>query len=100
MLETITNLHIDYFSYLCYSDIQNLCQVSHFYTNLCTDTLLKTIIFNKSGINISRDINVANLMKLLDDSINALFKCHYLYYPKWVIKNYFIMSKNDIFIMI
>ena len=98
ILEEITRLNIDYLSTLDYVDMQNLCKTNKNLSKICNDdNLLKTIIFNRSGIMVNKEHHVSMLMKQLDDCINTIMEENYNNIPRWVNKELFWIDCKKVF---
>ena len=92
-LQQLQTFDIDYLSTLDYIDLRNLCQTNKFFNNICdNDNIIKTILFNRTGIIFPKDMNVAKTLKNFDNHVMSLITDNYIEYPKWVNKELFIME--------
>jgi hypothetical protein len=92
-LQSITSLNVDYLSHLNYVDLKNLSVSNSSFKNILSNLSLKTILFNKLNIQVKE--NIADLMKELDDKIDALLKIHYVEFPRWVNPELFLNDQKS-----
>lgn len=91
-LQSITSLNVDYLSHLNYVDLKNLSVSNVSFKNILSNLSLKTILFNKLNIQVKE--NVSDLMKELDDKIDALLKIHYVDFPRWINQKLFLHDQK------
>lgn len=96
-------LPINYLARLDYVDIINLSLVNKQYSILGHNKTLKDIIALRGNLILPTNINIAKLLKELDDEISKLINYHYDNLPRWVNRELFMIDFKkyirDIFII-
>ncbi len=86
-----------YIAQLDYVDLRNLCKTKKLYATVCDDLSIKSIL-TITIPNIVFKMNVAKLLKELDNKIEKLINIHYFNMPKWVnVELFTIEMKKKIY---
>lgn len=81
----------DYLIQLDYVDLRNLCRTDKSFESICDDEIIKGILAETIP-NVVFKMNVAKLLKNLDNQIEKLINIHYPDMPVWVNKELFMIS--------
>lgn len=89
---------LNYVIELDYVDLRNLCKTDKSFASICDDDLLIKGILAITLPNIVFKMNVASLLKSLDNKIEKLLSIHYFDLPKWVnVELFRIKMKKKIY---
>ncbi len=80
-----------YLAQLDYTDLRNLCRTNKEY-NICDDDMVIKNILAITMPNVVFKMNVAKLLKSLDDQIEKLINIHYFDLPRWVNHELFMID--------
>ena len=80
-----------YLAQLDYTDLRNLCRTNKEY-NICDDDMVIKNILAITIPNVVFKMNVAALLKALDDQIEKLINIHYFDLPRWVNPEMFMID--------
>ena len=104
LVDLPADLNINYLKHLKYTDMINLCRTNKALSGIChDDTLLKQIIFEKTGVIVDKKYNVAQILYTFDKNITDLVYSNFpiKFLPDYVDAQKFYRSiKNRLYFQV
>lgn len=85
-------LPIDYLTHLHYVDLINLCQTNKKLNTIYNNNTLRDILAFRTDVIFPKAINIAKILKKLDDTLLSTIQGYYPTFPVWINKELFYIE--------
>ena|SRR5437868_4373287 len=101
-VDTLTIVQTEYLSHLDYTDMRHLCRVNQSLSTLCyNDPLLKQLVYNKTGLVIDKQYNVAKMLYQLDTMFDNVIGDVFPRLPDYIDEEKFYdAQKRELYVFI